>query len=45
LNEVRLAVLEPRKAQSFLRREAEIRRPTGDTQKLPSLGGKPKSRR
>ncbi len=33
----RAAVLDPRGAQSFLRREAAIRRPTGDTQRLPSL--------
>ncbi len=34
----RAAVLDPRGAQSFLRREAAIRRPTGDTARLPSLG-------
>ncbi len=39
----RAAVLDPRRAQSFLRREAALRRPTGDTQRLPSLG-RPKRR-
>jgi hypothetical protein len=34
----RLAVLDPRGAQSFLKGEAALRRPTGDTQRLPSLG-------
>jgi hypothetical protein len=34
----RAAVLDPRGAQSFLKREAALRRPTGDTQRLPSLG-------
>jgi hypothetical protein len=34
----RAAVLDPRGAQSFLRREAALRRPTGDTERLPSLG-------
>jgi hypothetical protein len=34
----RAAVLDPRGAQSFLRGEAALRRPTGDTQRLPSLG-------
>lgn len=37
LNEQRLAVLDPRGAQPFLRREAKLRRPTGDTQRLPAL--------
>jgi hypothetical protein len=37
LNEYRWAILDPRRAQPFLRREAELRRPTGDTQKLPAL--------
>ena len=44
LNEHRLAILDPRAAQPFLRREAELRKPTGDTQRLPSLGSHPKSR-
>ena len=34
----RAAILDPRGAQTFLRREAELRRPTGDTQRLLSLG-------
>jgi hypothetical protein len=38
LGEQRAAILDPRGAQPFLRREAALRRPTGDTQRLPSLG-------
>ena len=34
----RAAVLDPRGAQAFLKREAALRRPAGDTQRLPSLG-------
>jgi len=34
----RAAVLDPRGAQSYLKGEAALRRPTGDTQRLPSLG-------
>ena len=34
----RAAVLDPRGAQAFLKREAALRRPTGDTQRLPTLG-------
>jgi hypothetical protein len=34
----RAAVLDPRGAQPFLKREATLRRPTGETQRLPSLG-------
>ena len=45
LNEYRWAILDPRRAQSFLRHEAQLRKPTGDTQRLPALGGsRPKSR-
>lgn len=44
LNEYRWAILDPRRAQPWLRREAEIRVPTGDTQRLPTLGSHPKSR-
>jgi len=44
LNEYRWAILDPRRAQSFLRRDAEIRRPTGDTQRLRILESKAKSR-
>jgi hypothetical protein len=42
LNQYRLAILDPRRAQPFLRRETELRRPTGDTQRLPSLGARNK---
>jgi hypothetical protein len=42
LNEYRLAILDPRRAQPFLRREAQLRRPTGDTQRLPALGNRGK---
>ena len=45
LHEYRLAILDPRAAQPFLRREAEMRRPTGDTQRLPTLGPRPGIRR
>lgn len=44
LNEYRWAILDPRRAQPWLRREAEIRVPTGDTQRLPALGASPKAR-
>jgi hypothetical protein len=44
LNEYRWAILDPRRAQPWLRREAEIRVPTGDTQRLPALGVHPKPR-
>jgi hypothetical protein len=44
LNEYRLAILDPRAAQPFLKREADLRKPAGDTQKLPSLGARPKDR-
>jgi hypothetical protein len=47
LNEYRLAILDPRRAQPFLRREEALRRPTGDTQRLPALrirGKKPEIR-
>jgi hypothetical protein len=44
LGEYRAAILDPRAAQPFLRREADLRRPTGETQKLPSLGARPKGR-
>ena len=42
LNQYRLAILDPRRAQPFLRRETELRRPTGDTQRLPSLSARNK---
>jgi hypothetical protein len=38
LHEYRVAILDPRAAQSFLRREAELRRSAGDTQRLKTLG-------
>ena len=44
LNEYRWAILDPRRAQPWLRREAEIRVPTGDTQRLPTLGSHQKTR-
>jgi hypothetical protein len=40
LNEYRWAILDPRRAQPFLRRENDLRRPTGDTERLPSLGAR-----
>lgn len=42
LNDYRLAILDPKAAQPFLRREAQLRRPSGDTQRLRTLP--PKSR-
>ncbi|MGD0493506.1 MAG: hypothetical protein ABSC32_18380 [Steroidobacteraceae bacterium] len=42
LQEYRLAILDPRAAQPFLRREADLRRATGDTQRLKSLSLRPK---
>ena len=44
LNEYRWAILDPRRAQPWLRREAEIRLPTGDTQRLPALRDRPGGR-
>jgi hypothetical protein len=44
LGEYRAAILDPRAAQPFLRRETDLRRPAGDTQRLPSLGSRPKGR-
>jgi hypothetical protein len=38
LNEWRWVILNPRQALPRLRHESEIRRPTGDTQRLPILG-------
>jgi hypothetical protein len=43
LNEYRWAILDPRRAQPFLRREADLRVPTGETQRLPTLGSRPKN--
>jgi hypothetical protein len=44
LNEYRAAILDPRASQPFLRREADMRRPVGDTQRLPALGTRLKGR-
>ena len=44
LNEYRWAILDPRRAQPFLRREADLRRPTGDTQRMAILVPRPKAR-
>ena len=44
LNEYRWAILDPRRAQPFLRREADLRRPTGDTQRMPILVPRTKGR-
>ena len=43
LNEYRWAILDPRRAQPWLKREAEIRVPTGDTKRMPALGPKAKA--
>lgn len=45
LNEYRWAILDPRRAQPFLRREADLRKVTGDTQRMPALRLAPKGRR
>lgn len=45
LNEWRAAILDPQRAQPFIRRDAELHLPTGDTQRLPALGRRPKGRR
>jgi hypothetical protein len=42
LQEYRVAILDPRAAQPFLKREADLRRATGDTQRLRSLGVRPR---
>jgi hypothetical protein len=44
LNEYRWAILDPRRAQPFLRREADLRRPTGDTQRMAVLAPRAKTR-
>ncbi|MGA2188247.1 MAG: hypothetical protein ABSH33_06930 [Steroidobacteraceae bacterium] len=44
LNEYRWAILDPRRAQPFLRRESELRVPTGDTVRMPALGSRVASR-
>jgi hypothetical protein len=43
LNEYRWAILDPRRAQPWLRREAELRVRTGDTQRLSALEPRQKS--
>jgi len=45
LHEYRLAILDPVRAQPFLRLEAELRRRTGDTQRLPTVKPRSKSGR
>jgi hypothetical protein len=45
LHEYRLAILDPGRAQPFLRREAELRRPTGDTQRLAAVKARPRGER
>jgi hypothetical protein len=42
LQEYRGAILDPRAAQPFLKREADLRRATGDTQRLKSLAPRPR---
>jgi hypothetical protein len=44
LNEYRWAILDPRRAQPFLRREADLRRPTGDTQRMAVLAPRARTR-
>ncbi len=43
LSEYRWAILDPRRAQPFLRRDTELRSPTGDTQRLATLASRPRS--
>ena len=45
LEEWRAVILDPKRAQSLMRRDTELRRPTGDTQRLRSLNPHPKHRR
>jgi len=45
LTEQRWAILEPQRAQPFLRREAKLRSATGDTMRLPTLGSRSGKRR
>jgi hypothetical protein len=44
LNEWRWIILNPRHSGPLIKRERELRRPTGDTQRLPQLRGRPKDR-
>jgi hypothetical protein len=39
LEECRLAIMNPQPGTEWLNREAELRQPTGDTARLPRLGG------
>ena len=41
LNEWRWIILNPRQSQPRVKREQEMRRPTGDTQRLPHFRGRP----
>jgi hypothetical protein len=45
LEEWRAVILDPKRAQSLMRRDTELRRPTGDTQRMRSLNPHPKRRR
>jgi hypothetical protein len=42
LDEWRWIILNPRQSLPRVKREGEMRRPTGDTQRLPRLKGRPK---
>jgi hypothetical protein len=42
LEECRLAIMNPRPAAEWMKREAELRKATGDTVRLPRLGGSPR---
>jgi hypothetical protein len=44
LNEYRWAILDPRRAQPFLRREAQLRSASGDTMRLPAVKSRPARR-
>jgi hypothetical protein len=44
LNEYRWAILDPRRAQPWLERKAQLRAPTGDTQRLQTVGQAPRGR-
>jgi hypothetical protein len=41
LSEYRWAILDPRRAQPFLRRETQLRAVSGDTQRLPAVKSRP----
>jgi hypothetical protein len=42
LEECRLAIMNPRPATEWMKREVELRSPSGDTVRLPRLGGLPR---